>query len=88
MIRTVRDCLLFLIITPDYFILTHWNNLNSKIESIKNNGILLKHQKVYLCIYLAIILKNMFLKYNHKNKIAKMPSKGRNDPRTMLLFFD
>ena len=66
----------------------HGNNLNSKIESIKNSGILLKYLKVYLSIYLAIISKNMFLKYNHKNKIAKMPTTERNVPRTILLFFD
>ena len=27
-------------------------------------------------------------KYDHKNKIAKNPYSGRNDPRTMLLDFD
>ena len=60
------------------------NNLNWKIESMKNSGILLKYLKVYLGIYLAIISKNMFLKYNNKNKIAKKSQK----PHFYLPFFD
>ena len=55
----------------------HGTNLNSKILSIKINAILLKYRKEYLSIYLAIISKTMFLKYDNKNKIARNPYKGR-----------
>ena len=54
----------------------HGTNLNSKILSIKIIAILPKYQKENLFIYLAIISKTMFLKYDHKNTIARNPYKG------------
>ena len=62
--------------------------LDSKIESKKIKRFYLSIEKyTYIYIYRSFS-KMIILKYDHKNKIAKNPYKGRNDPRSILLFFD